>query len=251
MNDFISLAFAWSMGNSWMSIGFGAVGILGAYLILTKIFTHAVYWNIWNKNLFSSIRLWSGSLGFRSQKRNGNRKCMIRQIPLFLQTLANAVKAGYSLEQAFIFIAQEIDPPLQYPVQKLNEKLELHVPTEIALQDFAHTLHHPDIDFFVESTIIQLRTGGNLVELFHKVADLIEAKRKLAQDIKSFTSQGKMSGILIAILYPVSLALFALLSPSHVETLFFTPAGQCLLVFSLILELLGFVCIWKIIRIKI
>ena len=133
----------------------------------------------------------------------------------------------------------------------LNEKLELHVPTETALEDFAKMLHHPDIDFFVESTIIQLRTGGNLVELFRKVADLVEEKRKLAQDIKSFTSQGKMSGILIAILYPVSLAIFSLLAPSHIHALFYTSAGQCLLVLSLLLELLGFVCIWKIIRVKI
>jgi len=239
------------MGNVWMSVSFGIVGILVVYLVLTKVFAHAMYWNRWNKDLFSSIRLRSRSFRLRSRKRTGKRKLMIRQIPLFLQTLSNALKAGYSLEQAFLFIAQEIDPPLQYPIQGLNEKLELHVPTQIALQDFARTLHHPDIDFFVESTIIQLRTGGNLVELFRKVADLVEEKRKLAQDIKSFTSQGKMSGILIAILYPVSLALFALLAPSHIHALFYTSAGQCLLVLSLILELLGFVCIWKIIRVKI
>lgn len=176
---------------------------------------------------------------------------MIRQIPLFLQTLSNALKAGYSLPQAFLFIAQEIDPPLQNAVQVLNEKLELHIPIEIALEDFARELHHPDIDFFVESTIIQLQTGGNLVELFQKVADLVEEKRKLAQDIKSFTSQGRMSGILIAILYPVSLVLFSILAPSHISTLFYTSAGQCLLVLSLFLEGLGFICIWKIIRVKI
>jgi tight adherence protein B len=133
----------------------------------------------------------------------------------------------------------------------LNEKIQLHVPIENALQDFAEMVHHPDIDFFVESTILQLRTGGNLVKLFQKVAELVEEKRKLARDIKSFTSQGKMSGILIAVLYPVSLILFALLAPSHVETLFYTTSGQCLLVLSLILELIGFACIWKIIRVKI
>ena len=248
MKEFISLAFAWSMGNMWMSVGCGMLGILVAYLVLTKFFAHAVYWHGWNRR-FWGVR--TQTIRVRTQKKGGNRKLMIRQIPLFLQTLSNALKAGYSLEQAFIFIAQEIDPPLQHPVQVLNEKLELHVPTEIALQDFARTLHHPDIDFFVESTIIQLRTGGNLVELFRKVADLVEEKRKLAQDIKSFTSQGKVSGILIAILYPVSLVLFSLLAPAHIHALFYTSAGQCLLVLSLLLELLGFVCIWKIIRVKI
>ncbi len=183
--------------------------------------------------------------------RTQNRKILIGQIPLFLQTLANAIKAGYSLEQAFLFLAQETDPPIRHVIEKLNEQIELHVPIEEALEDFAKKLNHPDIDFFVESTILQLRTGGNLVELFHKVAELVEEKRKLARDIKSFTSQGKMSGILIAILWPISLFLFSLLAPSHVQTLFYTSVGQCLLVISLLLEILGFVCIWKIIRIKL
>ncbi len=249
MNEFFSLVFAWTTQNHWLILCFKIVGMGIAYLVITTLFAHGLYWNTWRKKLFSLFGYVSHRI--RIQKKIGNRKLLVRQIPLFLQTLSNAVKAGYSLEQAFQFIAAEIDPPLQYAVQNLNEKIELHISMQEVLEEFAQIIHHPDVDFFVESTIIQLRTGGNLVELFYKVSDLVEAKRKLARDIKSFTSQGKMSGILIAILYPVSLILFALLAPSHVETLFFTSAGQCLLVISILLELLGFVCIWKIIRVKI
>jgi len=252
MNTFLSLAFEWATGNLWLVLTVSIAGLGIGYAILTWAMGYALYWNSWQKTLFSSLSSIPKKEVFLNRKSKiGNRKFLIRQIPLFLQTLSNALKAGYSLPQAFQFIAEEIDPPLQNAVQVLNEKLQLHVPIETALEDFARTLHHPDIDFFVESTIIQLRTGGNLVKLFHKVADLVEEKRKLAQDIKAFTSQGKMSGILIAILYPVSLVLFALLAPSHVETLFYTTAGQCLLILSLLLELLGFACIWKIIRVKI
>ena len=234
------------MGNIWMMLSMSILGMVIGYFLVTEVIAHGIYFGI---RIPKRIRIQKKLV--LAKAGNQNRKLMIRQIPLFLQTLSNALKAGYSLEQAFIFIAEEMDPPLQQAIQVLNEKLELHVPIEQALGDFARAIHHPDIDFFVESTIIQLRTGGNLVELFHKVADLVEAKRKLARDIKSFTSQGKMSGILIAILYPVSLILFALLAPSHMHVLFYTSAGQCLLVLSLILEGLGFICIWKIIRVKI
>ena len=252
MTGFVSLVFAWCFGNIWFLCFLEILGLGVGYFLLTTAYAHRVYWHQWQKHLFHIFsKLPKKNISQNPKSTIRNRKHLIRQIPLFLQTLSNAVKAGYSLEQAFVFIAEEIDPPLQQAIEQLNEKGELHIPIEKALEDFGTLLHHPDIDFFVESTILQIHTGGNLVELFHKVSNLVEERRKLAQDIKSFTSQGKMSGILIAILWPVSLVLFSILAPTHIHTLFFTVPGQCLLVISLLLELIGFACIWKIIRVKI
>ena len=89
------------------------------------------------------------------------------------------------------------------------------------------------------------------MQLFQKIAYMIDEKLKLQRDIKSFTSQGKLSGILIAVLWPLSLAAFSWISPQHTDILFNTSAGQTLLGISILLEALGFFFIWKIITIKI
>jgi len=176
---------------------------------------------------------------------------LVEQLPLFLQTLSNTLQAGYSLSHSFQFVAREIEPPLYPHIQKMNDLLAIQIPTERVLKLFQESIDHPEIDFFTESTIIQLNTGGDLVQLFQKISDLIEEKLKLQRDIKSFTSQGKMSGILIVALWPISLLLFRWIAPNHVGVLFDTGIGNFLLFFSIILEIIGFVMIWRLIQVKI
>lgn len=179
------------------------------------------------------------------------RQRLVEQIPLFLQALSNSLQAGYTLPMALEFIADEIEAPLQHEIKTINHQLNLQVPLATALTEFARKVKNPEVDFFVESTLIQLKTGGNLVKLFNKIAYLIEEKLKLKRDVKSFTSQGKLSGILIAALWPLSVMAFSWLSPTHTEVLFNTPSGQFMLTISLLLELLGFFFIWKIISVKL
>ena len=179
------------------------------------------------------------------------RQKLVEQVPLFLQALSNSLQAGYTLPMALEFIADEIKSPLQQEVRTINQKLSLQISLSQALTDFAQKVQNPEIDFFVESTLIQIKTGGNLIKLFNKIAYLIEEKLKLKRDIRSFTSQGKMSGLLIAGLWPVSVLAFSWLSPTHTDVLFNTPGGQAMLVLSLILEVTGFFFIWKIISVKL
>jgi len=185
------------------------------------------------------------------QSKRKRQEKLILQMPLFLQAMSNTLQAGYSLSNSLKFVAQEMDHPLKEEIQIMNQSLDLQIPLPEVLEKFAQKINHPEVSFFTESTIIQIKTGGNLIALFKKISFLIEEKLKLNRDIKSFTSQGKMSGILIAGLWPVSLLIFWKMSPSHIEIMFHTPAGNLLLGISILLELIGFALIWRIIQIKI
>jgi tight adherence protein B len=194
-----------------------------------------------------------GITGFflKNIQKSNQKKEIMKQFPIFLQTIRNALSAGYSFEKALSFVANEIDTPLKKEILIINQKLQFHIPLPEALTDFSKKIDHPDVNFFVESTNIQLKTGGNLIHLFHKVSNLLEARNELSRNIKSFTSQGRMSGIVIASLWPISLILFSLLSSNHTHILFKTTQGQFLLILSFCLEWIGFFFIWKIIRIKL
>lgn len=193
-----------------------------------------------------------GFLGFFLLiKSNHQKKKIIKQLPSFLQAMASTLQAGYSIPNAFLFLENEVENPLKKEIQKINQKLSLKVSLEKALLEFSQMVDHSEIYFFAESTVIQLKTGGNLIKLFKKISYLIEEKLKLERDIKSFTSQGKLSGILIAGLWPISLLFFYFFSPQHAHILFYTITGKSLLIFSLFLETIGFFFIWKIIKVKI
>ena len=129
--------------------------------------------------------------------------------------------------------------------------LSLQQPLELVLQDWQHQLHSAEFNFLADSLRLQARNGGSLVDLCYSVASLLEDRYKLEQDIKSFTAQGKLSGLLMAALWPISLLLFSWLSPSHTEVLFTTTPGRILLGLSLGLEVMGFFLIWRLVRLKI
>lgn len=201
--------------------------------------------------VLSFLFLLGGGIGLVFLKALDQKNKAIEQLPAFLEALSQSLQAGYSVTSALSFMAEELDPPLKHAIENVNSQLSLQVPLETAFASLAETFNQPEIDFLVEGTLVQVEIGGNLVVLFENMAQIIEEKLKLKRDIKSFTSQGKLSGIFIAALWPVSLALFAWLSPQHTEILFFTPQGQILLFVSLFLEIIGFFFIWRIIRVQL
>lgn len=174
-----------------------------------------------------------------------------QQLPLFLRALGSTLKAGYSVPQALQFVAEEIENPLRERLKNGLKALYWQQPLEEVVADWRKEVNVPEFSFLAGSLVLQSRTGGNLVTLCHKVAYLLEERQKLERDIVSFTAQGKMSGLLMAGLWPISLLLFSWFSPSHTDVLFYTPAGRILLGLSLGLELLGFYFIWRLVRLKI
>ncbi len=233
------------IGIGWR--GFQVILLIGGILsFLLGIFVMGVLIGIVFTIVFVAL-----VLGFLATKSIDSKKKLVEQLPMFLQAMSHTLQAGYSLQSSFAFVADEMDEPLRSSLQEINRKLSLQVSLEEVLIGFAQSVQHPEINFFTESTIIQVKTGGNLVQLFQKIAFLIEEKLKLQRDIKSFTSQGKMSGLLIAALWPGSLVVFNWISPSHVGVLFHTTLGNVLLSTSIILELIGFFLIWRIVQVKL
>lgn len=235
------------------------LSILILYIILTHFFTLVWFeqksrkflnYTPYKKILFALKQTFLKKLnqGPFNQKQ---RFQIVEQMPAFLQALSNTLKAGYSLTNAFSFLSHEVPMPLQKELQLINQKLNSKIPLPQVLQSFAKNINQKDIDFFVESTCLQLKTGGNLILLFKKIGTNIEEKLKIKRDLEAYTSQGKLSGLLMAGLWPISLLFFYFASPNHIDILFHTSAGNILLGLSLFLECLGFLFIWKIMHVKI
>lgn len=105
--------------------------------------------------------------------------------------------------------------------------------------------------FLVDALSLQAKSGGNTSEILEQTSQALRDQLDLEKEIKASTAQGLYSGILVALLWPVSLFLFTYISPEYIDVLFYTPLGKLLLLIAVILEVSGFICIWNITRIKI
>jgi tight adherence protein B len=174
-----------------------------------------------------------------------------RQLPFVLETLSGSVQAGFSLEQALRFTTDEIDKPFQSIFQKILTDINYNIPLEDAFLKAKGEIPNQEFQMVMDSLVMQSQMGGNIVQMLQQMADWIRQKNKLEKDMKVFTSQGRLSGIIIALLWPLSATIFYFLNADYISILFTNSLGQFFLFLSITLETIGFLMIWKIIKIRI
>jgi tight adherence protein B len=108
-----------------------------------------------------------------------------------------------------------------------------------------------DVKFFVTAILIQRETGGNLAEIIDKIAYVIRERFRVQGQLKVFTAQARISGTILALL-PVGMAvLLGILNPEYMKPLWVEKTGKIMIGVAVTMQILGFLAIRKIIRIKI
>ena len=106
-----------------------------------------------------------------------------------------------------------------------------------ALANFAQRIGSPECHFFAVSVGIQAQTGGNLGEILDGLAVVMRGRATLGRRIRSLSSEGKATAILISALVPMVAAGQMLIHPNIYSDKFndpgFWPAVQvgCLIYF--------------------
>lgn len=104
--------------------------------------------------------------------------------------------------------------------QLINRRIENGEIVERAIADFANRSDIDDIKNFSDVFITCKRTGGDLVEIIKRTADIITDKIEIQQDIKVLVSQKKFESKIMAIA-PLGITLFLKMSsPDFVAPLY-------------------------------
>jgi tight adherence protein B len=168
------------------------------------------------------------------------------QLPEALHVISSALSAGASLNQALIHAAREILAPLQGELKRVVEDVELGKTLEEALTDLQRRVPLPEFNMIIASLLIQQRSGGNLAALLNETAELLKEDQRLRREMQVLTSQARASAQLIGFL-PIGLFLYMyFFNPTYVEPLLTTELGLTALAVGLVLEIVGFVIIYKI-----
>ena len=182
-------------------------------------------------------------------KRNYNN--ISEQLPFVLETLSSSVQSGHSLIQALRFTAKEVSMPFKLFFDDMLIQINYNIPLAQVFANTQKTTENQEFKIVLDGLIMQEKMGGDMVQMLRQMADWVRQKNKLQKDIKVFTSQGRLSGIVIMLLWPISAIIFYILNSVYITILFTSSNGRAFLVLSLFLEIIGFAMIWKIIKIKI
>ena len=193
------------------------------------------------------IGLWIWS-SVRIKKR---REAFTEQLSDCLTTVANALRAGYSFQQAMDVVAKEMEPPMSTEFERVSTDIAMGVSLEEALEQMNRRIGSADFDLVVTAVLIQREIGGNLAQILDTISDTINERIRMKREISALTAQGRFSAWVLILLPFVTAAFCYVFNHDQTMMLFTEDSGRIALAVALIMEFIGFVVIQKIVDIEV
>ena len=189
-------------------------------------------------------------VAIRLLKRRRDNRFRVQLVDA-LMNVSNALRAGFSLHQAFDLVQREMGNPISQEFRLVNQELRFGLSMEDALDNLLRRMPSEDLDLVVTAITISRNVGGNLTGIFENIAQTIRSRHRLYGKIKALTAQGKMQAALVCSIPVVFAVAMNLISPQMMKTVYHSPWGWAMIAAIVILQVLGIVTILKIVNIDV
>ena len=173
------------------------------------------------------------------------------QLPEALATMSNALRAGFSISQAFDSVVEQGESPMCEEFAILQQQLRIGMSFEDALESMSQRVGSDDLTLVTTAILISRKTGGNVTEIFDKISETIRGRMRIERKVRSLTAQGRLQGVIVSVM-PFLLGLAMTIMKPNLMIPFLTSVtgilavvGVCVFVF------LGWMMIRKIIKIDV
>lgn len=183
-------------------------------------------------------------------RRRARLKKIEEQLPLALDIVNRAIRAGHPVISAVQLAANELGDPLGSEFGLIVDETTYGLEFRDALVSFARRTGSQDAHFFAVSVGIQSETGGNLAEILEGLAGVIRGRAALGQKVKALASEGKASAAILSALPIFLVGAMALLQPQFYTDKFSDPVFWPVVVIIIIVYIIGQVMISRIINFK-
>jgi tight adherence protein B len=186
-----------------------------------------------------------------SYQKSIRQRQFAEEFPDALDLLVSALRAGISFSAALQIVADESPEPVRSEFAIVVEEQALGMDLREALTNMANRVGSLDLKFFATAVVLQRTAGGNLTEVLENTSRLIRDRFRILGDIKTFTSAGRLTGVVLSAL-PVGMCIFMLMvAPNYFHKMWDHPVGRTILGLAFLLQLLGWLTIRKIVNIRV
>lgn len=187
---------------------------------------------------------------FRTQRIRRLHK-LEDQLVTAIEMLSNALKAGTNLTKALAMIPAEMPPPISQEIALVLREMEVGRRLEEAMANLSRRVKSEEFDLVVTAINIARETGGNLAEVFDRIAKTIRERKEIIGKIKALTAEGKMQGIFVGLLPLFLGVVLTFLDPEMMKPMFTTTWGYFLLGCIVVLEVLGAFAIKHVLQVDV
>ena len=182
---------------------------------------------------------------------NKRREKFNLQLPEALATMSNALRAGFSISQAFDSVVEQGEKPMSEEFAILQQQLKIGMSFEDALESMSQRVGSDDLTLVTTAILISRKTGGNVTEIFDKISETIRGRMRIERKVKALTAQGRLQGIIVSAM-PIFLGLvMTLIKPGLMIPFLTSVTGILAVLVMCALIFVGWMMIRKIIKIDV
>lgn len=165
------------------------------------------------------------------------------QLPVAVSVVAAYVRAGRSLRQAIADAARDVPEPSASSLRVAAAAIAVGAPPAEALAALGAD---PDVDHLRAVVEMQARTGGDLVLLLERMADVLRAREELRRAAAVATAQARATGRMVTAMPVFGIGALWLLDRPGFGLVVGSPAGWAAIAASAVLAAAGHVLIRRI-----
>ncbi len=168
-----------------------------------------------------------------------------------LGTMSNALRAGFSINQAFESVVETGENPIAQEFSVLLQQMRVGMSFEDALESLDRRVASDDLTLVCTSIDIARRTGGNLTEIFDRISETIRGRMRIERRVRTLTAQGRLQGMIVSAMpFLLGIAMFVL-KPDIMRPFLFSMRGIVCVSGAAVLVVVGWLFIRKIIKIEV
>lgn len=132
-----------------------------------------------------------------SRARDKRLEKLRAQMPDALELMARVLRAGQTVSQAMNCVSEEFPPPLGTEFGYCHDQQNLGLSPDIAMRQLAKRTGAMEIKIFVMAMMVHRQAGGNITELFDRLAMLVRSRFKIRGDVQALTAEGRMQAMVL------------------------------------------------------
>lgn len=132
-----------------------------------------------------------------NKARNRRLDQLRAQLPDALELMARILRAGQTVAQAMNSVSEEFAPPLGTEFGYCYDQQNLGLSPDIAFRELARRTGAMEIKIFVMAMMVHRQAGGNITELFDKLANIVRQRFRIRGEVRALTSEGRVQAMIL------------------------------------------------------
>lgn len=170
------------------------------------------------------------------------------QLPASMEMMARAVRAGETLDQAVDGAGRTTEEPLGVEWRRTARHLDLGLSVPAAMKSMTKRVPLMEMRILGTALNVQRRTGGNLGQTLDRLSHVIRDRLSYQRSFAAATGASRMATILIALAGPLVFTYMMLFQDDYMGRFFLLPGGFALLTVAAVLQVVGLVWVYGLLR---